>query len=120
MIQLHSKGDSHGLKQASRNAQDGISLLHVADGALNETHAIVQRLRELTVYAGNGTLSSADRTALQIEFNELVKAIDHVGNSTNFNTIPLLTGERKRLILQIGANAGQNTAQIRMQAALAG
>ena len=111
-ISERMRAQIRGLKQASRNAQDGISLLQVADGALNETHAILQRLRELAVYAGNGTLSQADRAALQTEFTELVKAIDDIGNYTNFNTIPLLTGERNEqnpIILQIGANSGQNT-----------
>ena len=101
-----------GLKQASRNAQDGISLLNVADGALQETHAILHRLREIAVYSATGTLTKQERDALQIEFNELVKAIDDFGTNTNFNTIPLLDGSRGEndpLTLQIGANSGQNT-----------
>ncbi len=101
-----------GLKQASRNAQDAISLLNIADGALGETHAVLHRLREIAVYSATGTLTQQERDALQIEFNELVKAIDDIGANTNFNTIPLLNGERNEenpLIIQIGANAGQNT-----------
>ena len=100
-----------GLKQASRNAQDGISLLNVADGALQETQAIIHRLREIAVYAATGTLTDQERNALQIEFNELVLAVDDIGKNTNFNTVPLLDGSRgdNPLMLQIGANAGQNT-----------
>lgn len=101
-----------GLKQASRNAQDGISLLNVADGALQETHDILHRLREISVYSATGTLTQQERDALQIEFDELVRAIDDFGNNTNFNTIPLLDGSRGEdnpLRLQIGANSGQNT-----------
>lgn len=101
-----------GLKQASRNAQDGISLLNVADGALQETHSILHRLREIAVYSATGTLTQQERDALQVEFDELVRAIDDFGKNTNFNTINLLDGSRNEdnpLILQIGANAGQNT-----------
>ena len=100
-----------GLRQASRNSQDAISLLNVADGALNETHAILHRLREIAVYSATGTLTEQEREALQIEFNELVKAIDDIGGNTQFNTIDLLDGSRNEdnpLMIQIGANAGQN------------
>ncbi len=101
-----------GLKQAARNAQDGISLLNIADGALHETHAILHRLREIAVYSATGTLTQQERDALQIEFDELVKAIDDIGGNTNFNTIPLLDGSRGAddpLKIQIGANSGQYT-----------
>ncbi|NLL49167.1 MAG: flagellin, partial [Firmicutes bacterium] len=100
-----------GLRQASRNSQDAISLLNVADGALNETHAILHRLREIAVYSATGTLTEQEREALQIEFNELVKAIDDIGGNTQFNTIDLLDGtkdENNPLMIQIGANSGQN------------
>lgn len=111
-ISERMRAQIRGLKQASRNAQDGISLLNVADGALQETHAILHRLREIAVYSATGTLTEQERRALQIEFDELVKAIDDIGKNTNFNTIPLLDGSRGEdnpLKLQIGANAGQNT-----------
>ncbi|NMB00247.1 MAG: flagellin [Firmicutes bacterium] len=110
-ISERMRAQIRGLKQASRNAQDAISLLNVADGALNETHAILHRLREIAVYSATGTLSEADRKALQMEFDELVKAISDIGGNTNFNTIPLLDGSRGEdnpLLIQIGANAGQN------------
>lgn len=106
------RGQIRGLKQASRNAQDGISMLNVADGALGETHAILHRLREIAVYSATGTLTETDRRSLQMEFEELVKAIDDIGGNTQFNTIELLDGSRGKdnpLYLQVGANAGQNT-----------
>ena len=110
-ISERMRAQIRGLRQASRNAQDAISMLNVADGALNETHAILHRLREIAVYSSTGTLTEAERNALQLEFDELVKAIDDIGGNTQFNTIPLLNGshgEDDPLIIQIGANAGQN------------
>lgn len=101
-----------GLKQASRNAQNAISMLNIADGVLQETHSVLHRLREIAVYAATGTLTADEREALQMEFTELVKAIDDFGNNTEFNTIPLLDGskgEEDPFIIQIGANSGQNT-----------
>lgn len=99
-----------GLRQASKNSQDAISMLNVADGALGETHAILHRLREISVYSATGTLTAQERNALQIEFNELVKAIDDIGGNTQFNTINLLDGGRDEdnpLLIQVGANSGQ-------------
>jgi flagellin len=110
-ISERMRAQIRGLRQASRNAQDAISMLNVADGALNETHAILHRLREIAVYSSTGTLTEAERNALQLEFDELVKAIDDIGGNTQFNTIPLLNGshgEDDPLMIQIGANAGQN------------
>lgn len=111
-ISERMRAQIRGLKQASRNSQDAISLLNVADGALHETQAILHRLREIAVYSATGTLSDADREALQMEFTELVNAIDDIAKNTNFNTIPLLDGSRGEenpLLIQIGANSGQNT-----------
>jgi len=98
-----------GLRQASRNSQDAISMLNVADGALDETHAILHRLREIAVYSATGTLTESDRKALQLEFDELVKAIDDIGSNTQFNTIYLLDGSKSDdpMLIQVGANAGQ-------------
>ena len=109
-ISERMRAQIRGLKQASRNAQDGISLLNIADGALGESQAVLHRLREIAVYAAADTLSPSDRQALQMEFSELIKVVDEIAANTNFNTIPLLDGSKKSLILQIGANAGQNTA----------
>lgn len=81
-----------GLNQASRNIQDGISLCQVADGALNETHSILQRMRELSVQAANDTNQEIDREAIQAEIDELTKEVDRIAKDTNFNNgiYPLL------------------------------
>src|ERR1041385_6869374 len=81
-----------GLAQAQRNAQDGISLIQTAEGALNETHSILQRMRELTVQAANDTLADSDRTAIKSEISQLGSEIDRIANSTQFNGKNLLDG----------------------------
>lgn len=81
-----------GLDQASKNAQDGISLVQTAEGALNETHNILQRMRELAVQSANDTNNADDRTAIQSEINQLTSEINRVGNTTQFNTKNLLDG----------------------------
>jgi len=87
------RGQIRGLDQASRNAQDGISLIQTAEGALNETHSILQRMRELGVQATNDTLTTDDRTEIQKEVNQLVDEIDRIGNNTEFNTKKLINGD---------------------------
>lgn len=74
-----------GLNRASDNIQEGISLLQIADGALNETHAILQRMRELSVHSANGTNSTSDRQAMQDEINLLLEEVDRIATTTNFN-----------------------------------
>lgn len=99
-----------GLNQASRNAQDGISLIQTAEGALTETHSILQRMRELVVQAGNlGTYESEDLQAIQDEIDALVEEIDGIANRTEFNGKKLLNGDfsSTALIFQIGANETQ-------------
>jgi flagellin len=86
------RGQIRGLEQASRNAQDGISLIQTAEGGLNETHAILQRMRELSVQAGNDTLASADRDSITTEITELQSEINRIANTTEFNTKELLDG----------------------------
>ena len=81
-----------GLEQASRNAADGITLIQTAEGALNETHSILQRMRELSVQAVNDTNTESDRKALQEEMNELTSEINRIANTTEFNTKKILTG----------------------------
>ena len=81
-----------GLRQASRNAQDGISMVQTAEGALNEVHGILQRMRELTVQAGNETLSTNDRDAVGAEMFTLRTEIDNIATRTKFNGLSLLTG----------------------------
>lgn len=74
-----------GLNRASENCQDGISLVQVADGALNETHSILQRMNELAIQSANGTNSSADRAAIDEERKELVSELNRIANTTTFN-----------------------------------
>ena len=86
------RGQIRGLEQASANAQDGISLMQTAEGALNETHDILQRMRELSVQAANDTNTDTDRGELQKEMDQLIEEIDRIGNTTEFNTKKLLDG----------------------------
>jgi len=86
------RGQIRGLNQASRNAQDGISLIQTAEGALNETQAILQRMRELSVQAANDTNESLDRDAISTEVNALKEEITRIADTTQFNGKALLTG----------------------------
>lgn len=98
-----------GLNQASRNAQDGISLIQTAEGALDEAHSILQRMRELAVQASNDTNEdSPDRTALQDEITQLIAELDRIGKDIEFNNMKLLDGSFSGKIIHIGANQGQN------------
>ena len=81
-----------GLNKASSNAQDGISLSQVAEGALNETHSILQRMNELATQAANDTNTSKDRTAIQQEVDQLTSEINRIRSTTQFNTMNLLDG----------------------------
>lgn len=101
------RGQIRGLNQASRNAQDGISLIQTAEGALNETHSILQRMRELAVQSANDTNVSVDKENLQKEFAQLQKEITRIASQTQFNTKNLLTGSASGIDLQIGANEKQ-------------
>lgn len=86
------RGQIRGLDQAARNAQDGISMIQTAEGALNETHSILQRMRELADQSANGTNTADDRKAIQDEVKQLKEEIDRIGNTTEFNTQKLLNG----------------------------
>ena len=101
------RGQIRGLKQAQRNAQDGISLIQTAEGALNEIHAILQRMRELAVQSSTDTNVGIDRQAIQDEMNRLVEEIDRISETTEFNTQGLLDGSFSGRF-QIGANEGQS------------
>lgn len=87
------RGQIRGLEQASRNAQDGISLIQTAEGALNETHAILQRMRELAVQAATDTNTLDDRKEIQKEINQLLEEIDRIADNTEFNTKKLINGD---------------------------
>ncbi|NCG68315.1 flagellin [Bacillus coagulans] len=95
-----------GLDQATNNAQNGISLLQTAEGALNETHDILQRMRELAVQGANDTNTAEDRDQIQTELNQLMSEIDRIAKTTQFNTQNLLD-KKFSATLQVGANAGQ-------------
>jgi flagellin len=96
-----------GLNQASDNAQDGISLIQSAEGALNETHSILQRMNELAVKAANDTNQSIDRSAIKDEIDALTEEITRIASTTQFNKQNLLDGTLSGAHLQIGANEGQ-------------
>ena len=102
------RGQIRGLKQATRNAQDGISLLQTAEGALNETHSILQRMRELATQAATDTNTLTDRKEIQKEINQLLEEIDRIGNNTEFNTQNLLDGSYSGKKVHIGANETQS------------
>ncbi|WP_010681190.1 flagellin N-terminal helical domain-containing protein [Acetivibrio cellulolyticus] len=101
------RGQIRGLQQSSRNAQDGISLIQTAEGALSETHSILQRMRELAVQASNDTNVTNDRTAIETELDDLAEEVTRIADKTQFNTQKLIDGSFSGVI-QIGANAGEN------------
>ena len=96
-----------GLNKASDNAQDGISLIQVAEGALNETHSILQRMNELATQAANDTNTSTDRTAIKAEIDQLTSEINRIQSTTQFNTQNLLDGNFTSKNLQVGSLKGQ-------------
>ena len=100
------RGQIRGLDQASRNSQDGISLIQTAEGALNETHNILQRMRELSVQGANDTNVTEDRTAIETELKQLSSEIDRIASQTQFNKQNILANTGK-VNIQVGANADQ-------------
>ena len=96
-----------GLNKASGNAEDGVSLIQVAEGALNETHSILQRMNELATQAANDTNTTADRVAVQKEIDQLQSEITRIQSTTQFNTMNLLDGNFTGKNLQVGALCGQ-------------
>ncbi|MEK4384843.1 flagellin [Solibacillus sp. FSL W7-1464] len=102
------RGQIRGLDMASKNAQDGISLIQTAEGALNETHDILQRMRELAVQSSNDTNTDTDRDELQKEVDQLANEITRIAENTEFNTQNLLGGSFENKVFHIGANDGQN------------
>ena len=101
------RGQIRGLAQATRNAQDGVSLVQTAEGSLNEVHAIIQRVRELAVQYANGTLSQPDRDAITAEVAQLSAEVFRIASSTTFNGISLLAAG-STITFQVGANAGES------------
>lgn len=101
------RGQIRGLKQASTNAQDGQSLIQTAEGAMNEIHSVLQRMRELVVQAKNDTYLSEDRTKIQAEMQQLESEITRIATQTQFNKMNLLNGSYKSKQIQVGANDEQ-------------
>ena len=96
-----------GLNKASSNAEDGVSLIQTAEGALNEAHSILQRMNELATQAANDTNTSSDRTAVQKEIDALTSELSRIASTTQFNTMNLLSGSFTGKNLQVGALEGQ-------------
>src|SRR5690348_767883 len=100
------RGQINGLDQAQRNAQDAVSLVQTAEGSLTEVHAMLHRIRDLAVQYKNGSLSNADRTAIQSEVNQLASEIERIGQSAQFNGISLLNAAQT-VSFQVGSQDGQ-------------
>jgi flagellin len=96
-----------GLDQAQRNAQDGVSLVQTAEGALGEVHSMLQRIRDLKVQASNDTLADEDKEAIGSEVAQLAKEITDIRGQTQFNGIKLLDGSKSSISFQVGANSGE-------------
>lgn len=107
-ISENMRAQVRGLERAASNAQDGISMIQTAEGALNEVHSILQRQRELVVQGTNGTNTSADIQAIQSELDALTSEISRIATQTQFNGQNLLDGSAGSVSIQVGANAGQN------------
>jgi flagellin len=109
------------LNQASRNANDGISLVQTAEGSLDEISNVLTRARELAIESANGTLSGTDKDALQAEFASLLIQVDQIASSTNFNGIDLLNTASNVITLQVGAGttAGTDTVDVTLSSVLA-
>jgi flagellin len=107
------RGQIRGLNQGSRNAQDAISLIQTAEGALSESHSILQRMRELAVQSANDTNTDTDRKAIQGEVKQLVYELDRIGNTTEFNTKKLLEGSAKGVSARVDGSVriNNNSAQ---------
>ncbi|UTB75311.1 flagellin [Latilactobacillus curvatus] len=107
------KAQIGGLKQAKRNAQDGISLIQTAEGALSETHSILSRMNDLAVQASNDTLTDEDRGKITKEVTALKKNITDISNNTEFNTQKLLNKDNQTFTFQVGASKDQ-TAEVKI------
>lgn len=109
------RGQIRGLEQSSRNAADGISMIQTAEGALNETTNILQRMRELAVQASNDTNTSSDREEIQKEIDALTEEVDRIANNTEFNTQKLLNGNKNGVggdIVNAAVNAEQGQFEV--------
>ena len=106
-ISERMRSEIRSLQMAQRNAQDGISLVQTAEGALSEVNSNLVRMRELAMESANGTLNSSDRTSLNAEFTELINEIERIAETTTFNGISLVDGTAATVDIQTGIAAGQ-------------
>ncbi len=118
-ISENLKAQIRGLKQSSRNAQDGVSLVQVAEGALNEISSILIRLRELSVQAASDTIGPVERQFLNVEYDQLVSEIDRIADGTEFNGTQLLSGTGSILDFQVGTRNDPNIDRISFDASKA-
>ncbi|MGB0331020.1 MAG: flagellin [Planctomycetota bacterium] len=107
-ISERMRADIRSYAVARRNAQDGISLIQTAEGALNEVNNILGRMRELSMQASNGTLSVTDRSTLDGEFQQLVNEVDRISDTTQFNGVELLDGTSTSIAIQVGIDSSPN------------
>ncbi|NLP41777.1 MAG: flagellin, partial [Veillonellaceae bacterium] len=114
------RGQIRGLDQASRNAQDGISLIQTAEGSLNETHSILQRMRELAVQGSNDTATDSDRNEIQKEIEQLKSEINRISDTTEFNTKKLLDGSIGQTSTITGTNAARVTSMTPVDSTIEG
>ncbi len=105
-ISERMRSDIRSFSVASRNAQDGISMVQTAEGALNEVSDLLGRMRELSMQSANGTLNDDDRTTLDNEFQQLVSEIDRISETTEFNGVALLDGSNTDIAIQVGIGGG--------------
>lgn len=118
-ISENLKAQVRGLKQASRNANDGISLVQVAEGALNEVSSILIRLRELAVQSASDTIGPVERQFLNVEYDQLISEIDRIADGTEFNGTPLLSGTGSILDFQVGTRNDPSIDRISFDASKA-
>ncbi|MBX7230508.1 MAG: flagellin FliC [Bdellovibrionales bacterium] len=118
-ISENLRAQIRGMKQASRNAQDGVSLVQVAEGGLNEISSILIRLRELAVQAASDTIGNVERQFLNVEYDQLVSEIDRIANGTEFNGTQLLSGTGSVLDFQVGTRNDPNIDRLSFDASKA-
>lgn len=118
-ISENLKAQIRGLKQASRNAQDGVSLVQVAEGGLNEISSIMIRLRELAVQAASDTIGPVERQFLNVEYDQLVSEVDRIADGTEFNGTQLLSGTGSILDFQVGTRNDPNIDRLSFDASKA-
>ncbi len=113
-ISENMRAQIRGLGQAERNAQDGVSLIQVAEGAVAEISNILIRMRELGVQAASDTVGQQERKFMNVEFKQLLEEVDRISASTNYNNVPLLNGQASTFEIQVGTGNNPDTDRIRL------